>query len=134
VKGIYAVMAILWFSWGQMCFTDPIRPEIVEWVRYLGLGGFVAGIALFVVSHLGLKGFRGGRGLVTGGIYSKIRNPMYLGFIIWLVGFPVYTRSLVTLLTSVLWISFILYWKVLEERKLQKEFDEYSEYKKKTWF
>ncbi len=131
---IYVVMGVLWFSWGQMCFTDPFRPEIAGWIRYLGLGGFVAGIALFVLSHLRLKGFEGGEGLVTRGIYSKIRNPMYLGFIIWLIGFPLYTRSLVTLSSSVLWILFIVYWKILEERRLEKRFEGYSEYKKRTWF
>jgi len=27
-----------------------------------------------------------------------------------------------------------MYWKVLEEKELEKKYKEYREYKKKTWF
>jgi protein-S-isoprenylcysteine O-methyltransferase Ste14 len=59
---------------------------------------------------------------------------MYLGFIFWLVGLPVYLRSLVGLLSAALWISFIIYWKRLEEEELERKYEGYGEYKKKTWF
>lgn len=134
VTFIYIIMAILWFSWFQMCFSDPVRMSIPGWLRYLGLSFFIIGIFLFIFSHVRLKGFEDREKLVTSGIYSKIRNPMYSGFILWIIGFPVFTRSLLTLASSVIWISNIAYWKILEEKELENKYEEYREYKKKTWF
>lgn len=131
---VYAVMFILWFSWFSMCFNDPIEMDIPEWIGYIGLGLFIIGFALFILSHGKMKGFEDKGKLVTEGIYSKIRNPMYLGFIIWIVGFPIFTRSLITLLSSIIWISYIFLWKIIEEKELVKKYENYREYKKKTWF
>lgn len=134
VTFIFIVMAILWFSWFQMCFTDLVRMSIPDWLRYLGLSFFLIGVFLFIFSHTKLKGFEDRGKLVTSGIYSKIRNPMYLGFILWIIGFPVFTRSLLTFASSIIWISHIVYWKILEEKELEKKYESYREYKKKTWF
>jgi protein-S-isoprenylcysteine O-methyltransferase Ste14 len=131
---VYVVMAFLWFGWFSMNFNDPFRIPVPLWLRYGGLAFFVAGVALFFFSHIGLKGLSGGEKLVTQGIYSKIRNPMYIGFIIWLIGFPIFMRSIITLASAVIWILHILYWKTVEERELEKKFAEYAEYKKRTWF
>jgi protein-S-isoprenylcysteine O-methyltransferase Ste14 len=131
---IYVVMAILWFSWFQMCFFDPVKIEVSVWIRSAGLLLFSAGIFLFIFSHIHLRGFQDRGELKTTGIYSKIRNPMYLGFILWIIGFPIFTRSLITLGSSPVWISNIIFWKILEEKELEKKYREYREYKKKTWF
>lgn len=134
VTSIFIIMFVLWFSWFQMCFLDPIKMNIPDWIRYIGLSLFLMGVFLFIFSHTKLKGFEDTGELITGGIYSKIRNPMYLGFIIWIVGFPIFTKSLITLVSSTIWISHIIYWKILEERELEEKYKEYREYKKKTWF
>jgi protein-S-isoprenylcysteine O-methyltransferase Ste14 len=134
VNSVYAVMGVLWFSWFQMCFSDPARMEPPDWIRYAGPALFASGVALFLLSHLKLR--RGGASgaLVTGGVYARIRNPMYLGFILWMVGFPVFTRSLATMASAAVWSAFILYWKALEERTLEGKCQGYAEYKKRTWF
>jgi protein-S-isoprenylcysteine O-methyltransferase Ste14 len=134
VTSVFIIMGILWFSWFNMCFTDLIKMNIPGWIRYLGFIFFLLGVFLFIFSHIKLRGFEEKGRLVTSGIYSKIRNPMYLGFIIWIIGFPVFTQSFITLLSSAIWISHIIYWKILEERGLEKKYKEYSEYKKRTWF
>ena len=131
---IYVVMGILWFSWFQMCFFDPVKIDIPPLLRYAGLFLFVCGVLLFIFSHMKLGGFTGKGGLMTGGIYSKIRNPMYLGFILWIIGFPVFMRSTITMVSSALWIAFIISWKILEEKDLERKYPEYTEYKRKTWF
>jgi len=134
VNLIFIIMGILWFSWFQMCFSDPIKMDISGWIRYIGLLLFLAGVFLFIFSHKKLKGFEDKGELIRGGIYLKIRNPMYLGFIIWIIGFPIFMQSLITFSSSVIWLSHIMYWKVLEEKELEKKYKEYREYKKKTWF
>jgi protein-S-isoprenylcysteine O-methyltransferase Ste14 len=45
-----------------------------------------------------------------------------------------FMRSLITLASSVIWVPHIIYWKVLEEKDLEEKYEEYREYKKKTWF
>lgn len=134
VTSIYVVMGILWFSWFQMCFLDPIKINIPAWIRFIGLVLFSLGVFLFIFSNTKLKGFEDKGRLITGGIYSKIRNPMYLGFIMWIIGFPIFMQGLVTLASSIIWISYILYWKILEEKELEKQYIDYLEYKKETWF
>jgi protein-S-isoprenylcysteine O-methyltransferase Ste14 len=132
---IFVIMGILWFSWHYMCFIDPIEFNIPPFFRYIGLLLFIIGISLFILSHTKLGGFEDKGGLITGGIYSKISNPMYLGFMIWIIGFPIFTKSLITLISSPIWISLIIYWKILEEKKLEeKYYKEYKNYKKNTWF
>jgi len=134
VISIYIIMAILWFSWAQISFLDPVKMNIPDWIKYIGLLTFSTGIFLFIFSHIRLGGFRDDGELITNGIYSKIRNPMYLGFIIWIIGFPVFMESLIALASSPIWVSHIIYWKILEERELEKKYEHYREYKKKTWF
>ena len=134
MRFIFLVMGILWYSWFSMCFSDPVRMSIPDWIRYAGFIFFLTGVFLFLFAHIKMRGFEDKGRLVMTGIYSKIRNPMYLGFIIWIIGFPVFTRSLITLASSVLWIAFILYWKKLEEKELMSRFDHYRAYMKKTWF
>ncbi|GAB6274434.1 MAG: hypothetical protein STSR0004_12970 [Peptococcaceae bacterium] len=108
--------------------------NIPDWIRYIGLLLFLTGVFLFIFSHIKLKGFEDKGEIITGGIYSKIRNPMYLGFIIWIIGFPIFMQGLITLASSAIWIPHIMYWKMLEEKELEKKYKEYREYKKKTWF
>jgi protein-S-isoprenylcysteine O-methyltransferase Ste14 len=134
VVSIYVTMGLLWFSWFQMCFSDPVRIDLPAWVRYSGLTLFAAGVFLFLVSHTRLGGFKNERGLVTGGIYSKVRNPMYLGFAIWIIGLPLFTKSIVTLASSPVWIAHIVVWKILEEKVLLRGHEEYADYMRRTWF
>lgn len=134
ITGIYIVMAILWFSWFQMCFVDPVKISLPLLLRYVGLLIFIAGIFLFIFSHIKLKGFKGNNYVVKKGIYYKIRNPMYLGFMIWIIGLPLFMQKLLTLLSSIIWITLIVVWKVFEEKELERKYPDYKEYKKKTWF
>lgn len=131
---IYVVMGILWFSWFSMNFNDPLKVPLPLWPRVLGLLFFVTGVSLFVFAHAGMGRLKDEGHLVTTGIYSKIRNPMYLGFILWAIGFPLFLQSMLTLASAVLWIVHFLMWKILEEKELQRRFSWYREYKARTWF
>ena len=134
VVDVYIIMAVLWFSWFQVCFSEPEKILIPTFVRYLSLVFFLLGVFLFIFSHIKMRGFVDKGQLITTGIFSKIRNPMYLGFIIWIIGFPIFLQKPITLISSIIWITHIIIWKVLEEKELEKTYPNYAEYKKKTWF
>ena len=127
-------MFIGWGAWFFMCFSDPIKMALPDWAIYSGLILFVIGIFIFILAHQKLKGFGDKDYLVTDGIYSKIRHPIYLGFILCIIGFPVFMQALTTIASGIIWISHIMYWKILEEKELEVKYEEYEEYKRRTWF
>ena len=134
---LFIIMALLWFSWFYMSLNDPYEMNLPSWARYTGLAVFIIGFLLFILSHTVFRSLAKGQEtdkLVTTGIYSKIRNPMYLGSIIWIIGLPIFTNAAFTLASAIIWIPHILYWKSSEERQLAKKHKDYQEYKKKTWF
>ena len=60
---------------------------------------------------------------------------MYLGIILLHVGFPLAAKSLLTLLSAIIWVPLILMWKYWEEKDLGEKFGkEYREYKNRTFF
>jgi protein-S-isoprenylcysteine O-methyltransferase Ste14 len=86
--------------------------------------------ALFTIKTL--ESYEGD--LITSGIYSKIRHPMYLGFIFWLIGFPLIFEAIFSIILSLIFICNILFWRYLEEKELLDRFPTYLDYKKKTIF
>ncbi len=134
IAAIYFIMFILWFSWGLMNFNDPVSLPLPLWLRLIGLVLFIIGVSLFIFAHAGLGRLRNEGKFVTQGIYSKFRNPMYLGFMIWVIGFPVFMKSMLTLASAILWIVHFMIWKTLEEKELERRFKGYREYKARTWF
>ena len=130
---LFVTMFFLWFSWFWMSFNDPYKMNLLFWARYTGLAFFIIGACLFIFSHVKIRGQETDK-LVTTGIYSKIRHPMYLGFIIWIIGFPIFTNATFTLASAIIWIPQILYWRTSEERRLLEKYKDYQEYKNKTWF
>ncbi len=73
--------------------------------------------------------------LVTNGIYTKIRNPIYTGLFLWMLGLTIYFNSLVLLIITILiTISSIIRIRC-EEKVLTKKFGKkYLNYKNKSWF
>ncbi|MGA2668400.1 MAG: isoprenylcysteine carboxylmethyltransferase family protein [Ignavibacteria bacterium] len=70
--------------------------------------------------------------LRTGGIYSVVRHPMYLGALLGLIGFSLYYTAYYTTLLNIL-ISFFFVIKInFEEKQLLKKYPEYSSYQTKT--
>ena len=73
--------------------------------------------------------------LVTRGIYSRIRNPIYVSGVIFLIGLAVmmWMPALLSLLIVIIPMQIIRARR--EARVLEEEFgDEYREYRKRTWF
>ena len=132
---MFANMALLWASWMAMCETDVYRVPIPDAIRYIGLGIVVLGAVLFLTALLTIKALETYEGdLMTKGIYSKIRHPMYLSFILWLIGYSVFTGSLISSIVSIIFIVNVLFWRYLEEKDLTLRYPMYDDYKQRTLF
>ena len=109
-------------------------------VRWLGVVFYVAGGALriwpvFVLGRRfsGLVAIQPGHTLVTSGIYGVIRNPSYLGALVYLLGWGLAFRSTVGVLLTALLIPPLVARIHAEERLLRSQFGaEYDAYLART--
>ncbi len=132
---IFINMALLWASWFALGGMDEHTIFIPLIIKYFGLILSVSGVVIFIISLFTIKSLETYEGdLITNGIYSKIRHPMYLSFILWIVGNSFYTGSFISFILSAPFILIILLWRNLEEKELEKRFKNYNEYRKKTLF
>ncbi len=110
-------------------------------VRWLGVALYVGGGALrmwpvFVLGHRfsGLVAIQPGHALVTGGIYSHIRNPSYLGLLVLSLGWALAFHSGVGVLLAALNVLPIVARIRSEEKLLRSHFgEEYEAYCARTW-
>jgi protein-S-isoprenylcysteine O-methyltransferase Ste14 len=132
---VFINMLILWGSWGFLCSLDIYKMNLPVLIRYLGLVLVSFGIGTFFMGLFKIKTLESYEGdLITKGIYSKIRHPMYSGFILWLIGLPIFFGALFSFILSFLFIGNILFWRYLEEKELAERFSTYLDYKKTTLF
>ena len=109
--------------------------EIADMIRYVGISLVGIGLVVFLMALFTIKTFESYEGdLITKGIFSKFRHPMYLGFILWLIGLPVFTGALYAFILAFVFIANVLFWRYLEEKELVERFSSYMEYKKTTIF
>jgi protein-S-isoprenylcysteine O-methyltransferase Ste14 len=128
-------MILLWMSWFALCSLDTSRIQFPGILRYFGFSLVGIGVLMFLVALSTIRSLESYDGdLITRGIYSKIRHPMYLAFILWLVGWPICFGSVISLMLAILFIGNVLFWRHLEEIELIKRFTTYTEYRKTTWF
>jgi len=73
--------------------------------------------------------------LVTSGIYSRVRNPIYVSGVIFLVGLALIVGRPLLLIVLLLLIPLQIVRARREAVVLEKKFgDAYREYRKRTWF
>ena len=129
-------MCVMWISWFAMGFLEPAPfdgPGAL--LRWIGLGTVALGTALAVAGVWQLKGLENVDHLVTTGVFSRIRHPMYVGFILWIVGWSAYQGAALTLAIGSLGIVSIAWWRHLEEVALGSRYGEaYTQYRTATWF
>ena len=128
-------MFAMWASWFSLCEADIIKINIPGMLRYIGMAVFIAGLLLFFIALLTIKTLENYKGdLITNGIYSRISHPMYLSFILWMIGYSIYHQALFSFLFSFILTANVLYWKRLEEKELVNKYENYKSYRGKTFF
>ena len=131
---VFSSMIIMWLSWFAVGALSPARLTVPSVVRWAGLGVVVLGTALSVAGMWQLGGVENIDHLVTTGLFSKFRHPMYLGFLLWIVGWSAFTGAVVSLLLAPFGVASVLWWRHLEESELAARYgSEYAEYQAVTW-
>ena len=132
---VFAAMCLLWISWFSLCPLDPFRFALPDIVRWVGLGMLIMGLGLAIGGVVQLRGLENINHLVTAGLFSKLRHPVYTGFILWILGWALYHGAVVSLAIGFVGIGNILYWRWLEEENLESGYGEgYRRYRQGTWF
>jgi protein-S-isoprenylcysteine O-methyltransferase Ste14 len=132
---VFINMITLWISWFLLCYMDTFRVELPPVVSYLGLMLVVFGVLMFLIALSTIKSLETYEGdLIIHGIYSRIRHPMYLAFILWLIGMPVFYGAYLSMTLSMVFIANVLFWRRLEEMELLSRFQGYREYRQRTFF
>ena len=115
-------------------------PEIV-WSTARIIGAVMIGISLplFVLARIQLGSSFSVRAkakaLVTTGLYSRIRNPIYLFGGLLTAGVSLFLSPWGPLIVALIVVPLQIYRSRNEERVLASAFgEEYERYKKKTWF
>jgi protein-S-isoprenylcysteine O-methyltransferase Ste14 len=128
-------MMLLWVSWIALCRYDISRIDLGIVISLFGGLLSVIGLVVFLMGLYTIKTLESYDGdLITKGIYSKVRHPMYLGFILWLIGFPILFGSLYASFLAPIFLANVMFWRYLEEQELVKRFTSYLDYKKTTIF
>lgn len=114
--------------------------QVSDFQKGIGVALGIVGMALGALSFRGLgRNFRvfaaprRSGTLITSGIYSRVRHPMYTGVILMFLGYLLFFGSLFSV---PLWLAFsILYVikSVKEEQILVERFPEYGDYARRSW-
>jgi protein-S-isoprenylcysteine O-methyltransferase Ste14 len=132
---VFVAMILMLLSWPLLSPLDPLHLSLPGVIHWLGLAALVVGLGLAVGGLLQLRGVENIDHLVTGGLYSRLRHPMYTGFVLWIVGWVLFHGAAVSLVAGLVCIANILYWGRLEESKMVSQFgDAYRRYRMRTWF
>jgi protein-S-isoprenylcysteine O-methyltransferase Ste14 len=141
IIGVLGLIGIL-SAW-LPAFTDRKEFWVLDGdaVRWLGVALYVGGGVLrmwpvFVLGRRfsGLVAIQPGHALVTGGIYSHIRNPSYLGLLVLSLGWALAFRSGVGVLLAALNVLPLVARIRSEEKLLRSHFgEEYEAYCVRTW-
>jgi protein-S-isoprenylcysteine O-methyltransferase Ste14 len=120
-----------YLAWIIMLFSDPIRFNVPVYMRIIGIIIGTIGLYLMLESMRERKASNM-EDLITKGVYSLFRHPMYVGMTLIMTCYPLVAGSLLTLLSAIIWISQMIIWTYWEEKELMDKYGrKYLSYKKK---
>lgn len=141
------LLAFYIFSITLWLFVMPLDSQRLHLTKPFGVGvnllGFVFMIISFVLvlSSLVQNSFAShvvriqedrGQQVVSDGLYSFVRHPLYFGSIFWHFGVPLFLNSFIGLILGI-FLTLIFVFRIIgEEKMLTEELEGYAEYKKKV--
>jgi len=126
-----AIAMVFWRVAGcSVSLPSPCR----EWTFWIGMISLIVGVYFWISSAILVKRAFESRRLVQKGVYGLSRNPMYAGFIVFIIpGLALVLNNMLLITISVaMFVTFKL--RIgREERFLSKEFGvEYERYRRKV--
>ena len=134
-----AILTALFILIGAMFWYRDFQDQSWTLTRVIGLLLVIPGFALWVAARIQLGSSFAIRAqakeLVTHGLYSKIRNPVYVFGTIFIAGFLLLINKPVWLLVLAVVVPLQVFRARKEAKVLEDKFgDAYLEYRSKTWF
>lgn len=110
------------------------RPLLAIIVALAGLGFSLSGARLFSRVGTNIKTFNKPDHLVTSGLFRFTRNPMYLGFVLLLIGIAIGLGTATPFAVVAAFFAITNLWYIpFEEKKMEETFGvAYLEYKART--
>lgn len=71
--------------------------------------------------------------LRTEGLYKFVRHPLYLSVLIIIIGWCMYSYSIISILCPIAALIFLIFKIKFEEKQLNDKFPEYKEYQKRSY-
>ena len=131
----FVAMIAMWVGWFNMPVNDPWPVALPDALPTLGAVLPGVGYVLVIGGVIQLRGVENIPRLVTGGLFAKLRHPMYTGFICWIAGESLRCGAWLSCVVGCVAIVQILYWRTLEEAFLMTiRPAEYAAYRANTWF
>jgi protein-S-isoprenylcysteine O-methyltransferase Ste14 len=116
-------------------FTIPLPAWLSITGFWIGLTGCIPIVMAMIALNVNLSPFptpKKSARLIQHGIFKFVRHPIYSGILLFCFGFSLYQANLFQWLVSFLLLTLFIYKAKYEEGLLQKKFNEYATYKKKT--
>ncbi|MFX1484103.1 MAG: methyltransferase family protein [Promethearchaeota archaeon] len=133
------MVAFPYYEW--KFFLSTYIPDFLFYMLNIGVAVLLIGAAILLVSRVQIGIYGGSKitieeshRLITEGMYSHIRNPQYLGFILLFAGYSVSLGSLIVSVVTVVGLFIVFRSRLLLEEKLLLETfgEEYAEYLRRT--
>ena len=132
---IWAGLSLYWLTPYLICSQQVEAPP---WLLALGVASFGLGVFYHFASDLQKHtALLNGPGLITTGLWSKLRNPNYFGELLIYMGFGMlaYTWAWVPALVLCVFIGVIWIPNMLKKDRSLSRYPEFEDYKKRSsWF
>jgi len=127
-------LVVLLDSSPHVAFGGPLAIVLGDVVALAGVALILVAIRTMGKAVQVFAAPREGAGLVTHGVYAKLRHPIYVGIALTMIGFALRGISAAGLVVGAAALGFLLAKARYEETLLARRYPEYEAYRKTTLF